>query len=502
MWALRRAFWNGLAIVKFRANRPATIPVPTVEGPRINAVSLASQFRGIQIPNIRVADQVPEDEASKLKHVAYDIQVALYGLFSPMQRGLPSVDPDPQRALAAAYTPGHRRCFPPPALPDEYRGTVDLGVLAVASPYACYVERSAEGEYQWDFRSLGRFEHHPGLRSLAVRVVFGVDGPRRRLAATRIESELGVYRPGDPQWDLGVRLALCAATTHVSLVRHFNGVHLAAGGPLAMATRNSLPAMHRLRRLLWPHVFGTQYSNQLVTKGQMAPGGDFETIFSFTHGGMCRLFEDTYREYDLGVLDPAGDARRRGIAGQGFDTPALDNRQAHWDVMHAHADRYLRLYYASDGELRADAAVQAWVQELDELIPNGVRKVLGADLTIAGLARLIASFIYLAAVEHEILGTGLWNYQMWTHVQPARVYHDGRREPLDVYQRLVNANFNLNVHRAPLMQDFSYLALDPRGAEAFRQFLDDLRALEATVAVEPPAPWKMRPTILEANINA
>ena len=158
---------------------------------------------------------------------------------------------------------------------------------------------------------------------------------------------------------------------------------------MAIATRNALPAMHRLRRLLWPHTFGTQYSNQIVTKGQMAIGGDFETIFSFTQRGMCQLFEDTYREYDFTVLDPAADARRRGIVGQGFDTPALENRQAHFEVMQAHAERYLRLYYASDDELSADVSVQAWVQELDQLIPNGVGKVLGADLTIAGLARLI-----------------------------------------------------------------------------------------------------------------
>jgi arachidonate 15-lipoxygenase len=82
------------------------------------------------------------------------------------------------------------------------------------------------------------------------------------------------------------------------------------------------------------------------------------------------------------------------------------------------------------------------------------------------------------------------------------MYRDGRREPLDVYQRLVNANFNLNVRRARLMQDFSYLAVDPRGAQAFRQFKDDLQALQTRIQAEPPAHWKIAPAILEANINA
>lgn len=502
MWPLRKRFWDFLAILKFRANRPAVIGVPHDTGRTIEAVSFESQFPGIPIPNIRVADHVPADEASRLKYYFYEFQVGLYRWFSPMQAGLPSIDADADKALDAAYTPAHRRCFPAPVLPEEYRGPIDLGHLAVAGPYACYLERAPEGGYQWDLGKLARYEHHAGLYSLGVRVQFRVDGSGRRLEAVQIDCEPGISRPGDRYWDLAQRLALCAATTHVSLVRHFNWVHLAAGGPLAIATRNCLPAVHPLRRLLWPHIFGTQYSNQIVTKGQMAKGGDFETIFSLTHAGMCKLFEDSYEEYDISVLDPAADAERRGIIDAGFETPALANRAAHYEVMHAHALRYLRLYYATDVQLRNDAAFGAWVATLDRLVPNGTRRLLGEAITIEGSARLIAAFIYLATVEHELLGTGLWNYQMWTQVQPVRVYKNGQREPLDVYQRLVNANFNLNVGRAQLMQDFSYLAVDAKGAEAFRRFRDELQALQAKLELEAAAHWKVCPQILEANINA
>jgi arachidonate 15-lipoxygenase len=87
-------------------------------------------------------------------------------------------------------------------------------------------------------------------------------------------------------------------------------------------------------------------------------------------------------------------------------------------------------------------------------------------------------------------------------VQPARVYENGQREPLDVYQRLVNANFNLHVRRAQLVQDWSYLALDAAGAQAFRDYKRALEELQARIAAEPPALWKISPSILEANINA
>ncbi len=249
-------------------------------------------------------------------------------------------------------------------------------------------------------------------------------------------------------------------------------------------------------------MFGTQYSNQLVTKGQMVQGGDFETIFSFTRNGMYKLFEDSYEQYDIKSLDPELDAELRGIKDAGFDTPALANRKAHFDVMYAHAVNYLQIYYTSDAELRADPTVAAWINALNEMVPNGIASLLGSSVTLDGLARLIAALIYMATVEHEILGTGLWNYQMWSHVQPVRVYKNGQREPIDVYQRLVNANFNLNVSRAQLLQDFSYLALDERGATAFRKFNSDLQELQTALAKEPFAYWKIYPKILEANINA
>ena len=104
--------------------------------------------------------------------------------------------------------------------------------------------------------------------------------------------------------------------------------------------------------------------------------------------------------------------------------------------------------------------------------------------------------------QHEILGTYMWDYQLWTHRQPARVYEDFRREPLDVYQRLVNANYNLNVHRRQLMDDFSYFALDDRAKVAIMHFQSELAALQAAMDSHPGAVWRLDPCELKVNINA
>ena len=127
----------------------------------------------------------------------------------------------------------------------------------------------------------------------------------RRLEAVQIDSELGSVTPGHPQWELAKKLALCAVTTDSRWSATSTACTWPPAGrwpsPRGTVCRPTIP----LRRMLWPHMFGTQYSNELVTKGQMAPGGDFDSIFSLTHKGMCALFQETYEQYSLTALDPA-----------------------------------------------------------------------------------------------------------------------------------------------------------------------------------------------------
>ncbi len=501
MWTLRKKFWNLFSIVKFRANKPRTIPPPPQTERTLVPISLGERYPSIPIQTIPVAGHVPPDESMRARLLFCKVQAWLYRRFPPTQPGLPPIDPDPFAALSQAYSRGQQRCLRAPVLPEEYADPIDLGHLAVAGPYGCYLQRAAGGGYEWDLHHLEGYEHHAGLRMLGTRVQFELDESDQRLHPVTIDCELGVCKPTDDNWLLAQKIALCAATNDLSLVRHFNWVHLAAVSQFSIVTRNNLPHDHPVRRLLWPHMWGTHYSNELVTEILLMNGGDFEGVFSFTHAGLSSLFADSYEQYDVRVMDPVADAERRGILNGGFPLPYLENRQAHFDVMHSHARRYLDLYYESDDDLRDDVSMRSWIAELEQRLPGGVHALMGDEVTVAGLARLIAGFIYLGSVEHEVLGTGLWNYQVWNHVQPTRVYRSGQRESLDVYQRLVNYNFILNVRRAPLCQDFSHLALDQGGRQAFQTFLSDLRALQERLDNEDGACWKVSPKMLESGVN-
>lgn len=500
MWTVRRGIWDLLSVVKFKANRCRRAPAPTGEGRRIVSIPLSKRYPGIPITSIHVADHVPKDESSPCGLLFCKLQAVLYRHYPPASAELPEIDPDPRQAVAKAYSGLHRRYLPDPVMPREYAEPVDLGHIAVTGPYACYLQ-ACDGGYEWDFLFMNKYEHHEGLLPLWCRVYFTLDAATRKLSAVEIESDLGLSRPGDATWNEAQRVALCAATNHLSIVRHFSWIHLVAVSSIATSTRNMLPADHAVRRLLWPHVWGTQYSNELVTDILLMKGGDFEAAFSLTHPGLCGLLDDSCEQYDLRVMHPTADAERRGVRVDDLDLPYLQNRQAHYDVFLRHTSRYLRLYYETDEELQGDRHVQAWLKDVTQRIPGGLRDVVGEIITVDGLARLIAGFIYVGSVEHDVLGTTLWNYQLWYHVQPTRIYTSGRRESVDVYQRLLNYNFILNVRRSSLCADFTNVALDAPGRTAFRQFLTDLEVLQGTLDHEEEELWKVSPKMLESGVN-
>jgi arachidonate 15-lipoxygenase len=503
-WYFRKFVWNSISLVIFALKKAKPIALPPENPEPLRAIPISQRIPGIDIRNILMADHIPPGETSKVMYLSFAFRNWLARILPPVVHGLPQIADDITVAMNQALNWAYRALYPAPRRPRELDtgGPPDLGALATSSPFACFLQRDAEGNLVWDFRDLDKHEVYGGLRPLGARVFFEQDVAQRSLKAVRIESVLGDIAATDDRWGEAVRTALCAASTQTSMVNHFNWVHLACGGPFAIATRNNLGFAHPMCRLMWPHMFGTQNSNFLVTEGQMLHGGDFETVFSFTHAGMCDLFSRTYDGYRASVMVPRLDWRDRGLDGTAFETPVQDNLVQIYAVMLAHTTRYIDIYYPDDAALQRDEPVRAWLKSLDETIPNGISIITGGEVTRAKVAQLAAGFIFMASVQHEILGSMMWNYQMWVDKIPVRIHTDGRRVPVDVFQRLLNANFNLNVNRAKLMVDFSYLAIDDPGAAAFKQFLADLTTLDKSLAEGEDTCWLVRPSRLEANINA
>jgi hypothetical protein len=503
-WKAKRWLWTRWHTLRYSLAKPQNIGPPKLNKEQINTVALEDSHPEIQAKSVQVFATLPNDEKSFGMRTSVAVALFLNRFLRPMRSGLPEIDSDINKALAFGLSGGYAEGFRAPVLPDIYvgEGTPELGDLAVQSPYSVFLERGSDGTLQMDFRVLGRFEHQPGLRSLGAIVRFSEVHDSGRLTAVEIESEeYGTVHRGDSNWEASEALAVCAATTHMSLTRHFNYVHLISGDHWETATRNNLPANHPLYRLVWPHIFNSLFTNYAITAVQMLPDGDFVNMFSFTHKGLMGYYDLMYEAYDISMTDPEADWERRGLAGSTFDAPSQENLCELFNVMFEHTKRYVSAYYESDEELQNDAAVVAWMEGLDALIPNGLNGALSGGLTRDGVARVVAAYIYEGNTIHDLTGTSLWDYQLWVDRNPVRIYTDGRRLPVDVYQRLIVNNFALQIKRAPMLASYEQVASDDKGASLFRQFYQECQSLQEEYDQTEAGPWRMEPKNLEISMN-
>jgi len=505
LWKLEIKGWNSVLNLKFKGNKPENIPVPEAGQTRVRSVPLKEAYPKLNIQKVMVADAVPEDEASTFKHTFVALQLEANKIIPQMLDGLPQIDANPKRALDKAYSQGRRKVFPAPRLAEELQHedlTDVLAALAISGPFAACLTKVGDNVFEWDFLKLNDFEHHAGLKKIGVKVIFKSAEAQLAPYPVSIQTDEGIFSQADTGWEDAVKLALCAVSSHTSLVRHFNGLHLACGAHVAIATRNELNDKHPIKRLIWPNMYGSQFSNDIVMMPQMGADGDFVNMFSFTHAGLCQMYDDCYDDYQITSLDPQRDLKRRGLQEIDFDLPTHANISELFDVFHRYATKTVEHYYVDDQAIEADAALSIWLNTLEQTIPHGITAITDGLNTRESLAELCASFMYLGAVAHEHLGTNLWNYQLWTHKIPCRCYVNGQREPVDVYQRVVNANFNLNVSRVQLIHDFSYLALDDVGVALFQEFQDELKSLNNQLRSESETCARLYPDQLEANMNA
>ena len=651
------------------------ISSPNRRKDRLELVVITKMIKGLddlkENTKYRVPDRFPSDEKP---FPGYWVKMAVFWFqatlcrtkwFSPMQKGLPSIHEDPQWALDDAYSERGESLCPRPKLPPVlYDGpdlkSLDLGILAVEGPYAGYLKKIDDTTYEWDLLDLSKYEPHPGLYGLGVRVLFRVNEgnsggsdsktelslqtvqielkdsslfgvgdlkdptslavklrdakdpvskflqgqftdpttqtllseyddstpPSKKLQAALIQElnqpfkDCPLYdlydkdcfahvtlreetknlikqnrqekdfihlnrflledaypqeiaksqvknhdlpssiEPGDTHWGLAKKIALCALTNHTSIIRHWSWIHLVPATQLAFATRTLLGPNHPLRRLLWPHIYGTVQATKFGSMAQMAKGGDFENVFSFPQKEMCKLFNDSYKDFQLYRSVPELDLEKRGIKPGYLSMPTHDNLQELFTIIHRHTKRYLIIFY-NEQNIGEDPELLEWLNELNTM-PGGIREVLlptngglqqpivPNDVTPDNVARLVASFIYLGSVQHEMMGSLLWNYQLWTHRQPTRVHKNGEGEPLDVYQRLVNYNFMLMVKRTRIMDESTYCRMTkglPKKEKeilemCYGQFVTELKKLQSKMAAEPWEPWRIYPKDLEAHINA
>ena len=160
-WRLRRVFWNWFLPFKFRHAKPRSCPCPASTAPSCPSRSRRSS-RPSRSPASWSPTTSPRTSARPWPCSSASCRRCSTGRSRPMQAGLAQIDADPRAALGAAYTGRPPSPVPRPQRPREYEDEVDIGRLAVASPYACYL-RPTSRDVPVGLHGLDGFECHAGL---------------------------------------------------------------------------------------------------------------------------------------------------------------------------------------------------------------------------------------------------------------------------------------------------------------------------------------------------
>jgi hypothetical protein len=173
-----------------------------------------------------------------------------------------------------------------------------------------------------------------------------------------------------------------------------------------------------------------------------------------------------------------------------------------WAPTRAYVEAYLRLYYASDDEVAADARLASWADELERLLPNGIGIPAGG-ITLEWLTRLCATLIHVSTVEHDILNNVIWNYSTFGWLLPTVVPQSG--EPMDMrraFDMVATLIPTWKPYNMLLTSDIPALALDDEAEAVMTGWIEELVRIQNEMdAVDPRDPTLSYPSYLNVSIS-
>ena len=497
----RARFWlyrNVVALKEWREFRATEIiPLAAPADGRVQYRPFAEAHPGMPIRGLHEAMTFPKGDHAepRLRRIRFGRRALdLLTRLAPKQT--PPVPRDIDAFLSLVYPLGYRRAWPTaPAVPPELaQPDADvLAELAVRAPFGSYLRRSDEGTYAIDLRWMNAYPAREGLARPGGLARFA--GHDRHLTTVSVQQD------GVPP-RLARAALLAGLNEDLTTFRHNLSTHLTTLTSFALATTNELDPHHPVRRLLH-HCFHTVLIGNLeVAEFQIGrPRGFSSTIFSHQAPVLVRMANDHVARYDFWDLEPDTQFARRGTTETPFAYPYRDNVLRLWTATVAYVEEYLRLYYADDAAVTADAQLTRWTAELDHLLPNGVTRP-DRPVSFRWLTRLCATLIHISTVEHDVLNNIVWNYSTLGWIVPTVAPLSGQdmdqRRAFDLIATIIGTWKPYNML---LTADIPKMALDPPAAAVMQSWIDRLAQIQQEIPEAPSDLSASRPQNLNVSIS-
>ena len=220
-----------------------------------------------------------------------------------------------------------------------------------------------------------------------------------------------VFTPGD---GYGWRLAklafnVCDATHHET-TSHLGRTHMVMEA-VAIATRRQLASHHPLYDLLHAHTDHTMPINHSAATSLIAPGGTIDQVFAPTIEAAAGLVRAAIDGLPINVASPPDELKLRGVDDVAMlvEYPYRDDALLVWGAIEKYIGAYVGHYYESDADVVGDTELAAWVTELGA-DDGGRLKGVDPPSTVAELAKLVATFVWIGTGQHSAVNFTQWPY--------------------------------------------------------------------------------------------
>jgi hypothetical protein len=139
---------------------------------------------------------------------------------------------------------------------------------------------------------------------------------------------------------------------------------------------------------------------------------------------------------------------------------------------------YVALYYPDDDAVRADAALTAWADELDGLLPNPIARPEGG-LTREWVARVCATVIHVSTAEHDLLNNVVWDYGTFSYLVPTVVPASGEHmDQLRAFDLITTLFLTWRPFNMLFDSHIEAMALDGPGRQVMLDWIARLREIQ------------------------
>jgi arachidonate 15-lipoxygenase len=222
-------------------------------------------------------------------------------------------------------------------------------------------------------------------------------------------------------WNAAKTVVGSADHNHHEIISHLARTHLFVE-PFIVATHLALPEHHPVSLLLRPHFEGTIFINWSAIHFLVSRGGGVDKLQAGTIASDLRVAAEslTRMGFDQAVV-PRDFAARGFGAAVPFDYPYRDDALALWDAMRDWVATYLAVFYADDGAVQSDEALQRWSRLVRA--PDGGRVATFPELrSMATLVDALAAIMYAASALHAAGNFPQANISAYTPLVPGAGY--------------------------------------------------------------------------------